>query len=134
MATMKLSVVTPTGSIVDTQVTEATVPGAAGVFGVYPDHQPALIMLGGGLLSYQGVEESGEVLIRGGVAEVTADCLLIITDCAQDPEDANREEAEEILEKGISTLENAEFLDETTLSQISTDQGYAEAVLKRTGN
>ena len=52
MAQFKLSVVTPTGSVLDADVSEATVPGAAGEFGMYADHQPALIMLGGGLLSY----------------------------------------------------------------------------------
>jgi F0F1-type ATP synthase epsilon subunit len=49
MASMNLSVVTPTGAVVDTEISEATLPGAAGVFGVYPQHQPSLIMLGGGI-------------------------------------------------------------------------------------
>ena len=134
MATMKLSIVTPTGSVVDTDVTEATVPGAAGVFGVYPDHQPALIMLGGGLLSYEGSEGPGEVHVRGGVAEISADCLLIITDCALVPADADRSEAEELLEQSIAALQEAEFLDESTLAKITTDREYAEAILKTAGN
>jgi len=134
MAKMTLSIVTPTGSVVDTDIFEATVPGSAGIFGVYPQHQPALIMLGGGVLTYKGIEEDGEILIRGGVAEVSADCLLIITDYALDPEDADRSEAEEILEAALGALDEVEFLDESTLARISTDRGYAESVLKTSGH
>ncbi len=134
MAKMKLSVVTPTGSIVDTDIFEATVPGSAGVFGVYPMHQPALIMLGGGLLTYKGIEDDGEFLVRGGVAEVSADCLLIITDHAIAPDDADREEAEGILQTAMKALEDVEFLDESTLARISTDRGYAESALKILGH
>jgi F-type H+-transporting ATPase subunit epsilon len=134
MATMKLSIVTPTGSVVDTDVTEATVPGSAGMFGVYPDHQSALIMLGGGILSYESSEGAGEVLIRGGVAEISGDCLLIITDWAFAPEDADRAEAEALLEESITALQEAEFLDESTLAKITTDRAYAESALKAAGN
>ena len=70
MAAFNLTVVTPTGAVVDSEIDEATLPGAYGEFGVLPSHQPALIMLGGGSLSYNGPAGSGQVLIRGGVAEI----------------------------------------------------------------
>ena len=130
MANMNLSVVTPTGAVVETEILEATVPGSAGEFGVYPDHQPALIMLGGGLVTYQGVEETGEFLIRGGVAEVSADSLLIITDHALSPEDADADEARELLEAAEAALESVEKLDDSFLARVRADRGYAESVLK----
>ena len=116
MATMNLSVVTPVGSLVDTEVLEVTVPGAAGTFGVYPNHQPALIMLGGGALTYQGPEDSGEVLIRGGVAEISGDTILIITDHAELPEEADREAAEALLESAMAGPEDGEILDYALLA------------------
>jgi F-type H+-transporting ATPase subunit epsilon len=134
MASMNLSVVTPTGAVVDTEISEATLPGAAGVFGVYPQHQPSLIMLGGGIMTFVGVEGEGELLIRGGVAEISGDSLLVITDHALEPSDADREEAEGVLQGAIAELEAAEFLDDSTLLRLSTDQRYAETVLKTAGH
>ena len=133
MASMNLSVVTPTGAVVEAEISEATLPGAAGVFGVYPQHQPALIMLGGGLMSYIGPDGEGELLIRGGVAEISGDTLLVITDHALSLDKAERAEAESVLASAMSALEAAEFLDESTLMRLSTDQRYAETVLKTAG-
>ena len=135
MAKFKLSVVTPTGSVLDTDVFEATVPGAAGEFGMYADHQPALIMLGGGLLSYQGIEDDGSLLIRGGVAEVGPESLLILTDHAVLPEDAERSEAESLLEEIASTEAASDsVLDDDRVRQLAVNRGYAEALIKVAGH
>lgn len=135
MAQFKLSVVTPTGSVLDTDVSEATVPGAAGEFGMYADHQPALIMLGGGLLSYQGSDANGSLLIRGGVAEVGPDALLILTDHAVLPEDAERAEAESILEHIVETESSSDsVLDDERIHKLAIDRGYAEALIKVAGH
>ncbi len=135
MAKFKLSIVTPSGSVLDTDVFEATIPGAAGEFGVYSEHQPALVMLGGGLLSYQGIEDNGEVLIRGGVAEVGPDSLLILTDHAVLSGDADRDEAEAILEGLTSAESDSEvILDDHQVQRDATARGYAEAVLKVAGH
>ena len=135
MAQFKLSVVTPTGSVLDTDVSEATVPGAAGEFGMYADHQPALIMLGGGLLSYQGSDANGSLLIRGGVAEVGPDALLILTDHAVLPEDAERAEAERILEHIVETESSSDsVLDDERIHKLAIDRGYAEALIKVAGH
>ena len=117
----------------DTEVLEVTVPGAAGTFGVYPNHQPALIMLGGGV-TYQGPEDSGEVLIRGGVAEISGDTILIITDHAELPEEADREAAEALLESAMAGPEDGEILDDAVLARLTKDRSYAEAVLKTAGH
>jgi len=131
---MNLSIVTPVGSLVEAEVSEVTVPGAAGIFGVYPNHQPALVMLGGGELTYQGVEENGQVLIRGGVAEISGDTILIITDHAELPGDADREAAETILESAMQGPQDGEILDDIVLARITKDRAYAEAVLKTAGH
>ena len=135
MAKFKLSIVTPTGSVLDTDVFEATVPGSNGEFGVFSQHQPALVMLGGGLLSYQGIEDNGDVLIRGGVAEVGPDSLLILTDHAVLPEHADRAAAEEVLE-GLASQEadTESVLDDMRVRRLSTARGYAEAVIKVAGH
>jgi hypothetical protein len=68
------------------------------------------------------------------VAEISGDSLLVITDHALEPSDADREEAEGVLQGAIAELEAAEFLDDSTLLRLSTDQRYAETVLKTAGH
>ena len=134
MANMKLSVVTPTGSVVDAEVVEATIPGAAGVFTVYAEHQPALIMLGGGILTFQGADGDGEVFIRGGVAEISGDSLLVMTDYALTRDDIARDQAQAVLEDANERLENIDYLDDNQLLRIKIDQNYAESVLEQTAH
>ncbi len=83
---MKFSVVTPTGAVADCEVSEVTVPGALGEFGIFPQHRPAVIMIGGGSLQYvsNGVTET--LLVKGGIAEIGPEHVTILTDIAVDPD------------------------------------------------
>ena len=82
---MRLEVVTPTGALVDLEIQSVTAPGTLGEFNVLAEHQPGLVMLSGGAVRYEG-GESGAVFIRGGIAEVRPDGLLILADEACTPE------------------------------------------------
>ena len=134
MAKMNLSIVTPTGSVVDAVVVEVTVPGAAGMFTVYAEHQPALIMLGGGVLSYQGLDGDGEIFIRGGVAEISSDSILIMTDYALTRDEIDRDKAADVLQEANRRLEESEYLGDDQLLRINIDQRYAESVLDQTAH
>lgn len=81
---MKFNVVTPTGSIVDTDVSEVTVPGALGEFCILPSHRPAVMMVGGGRLTYVTGTESESLFVKGGIVEVGPDHVTILTDIAVD--------------------------------------------------
>ena len=129
MAQLNLSIVTPSGSVVSADVTEVTVPGAAGMFTVYPEHQPALVMLGGGQLSFLGVDGQGEVYIRGGVAEISADSILVMTDYAIISEDTNLDDARELLSDSERRLAESDYLDDTVLMGITIDQRFAESII-----
>ena len=130
MAPFILSVVTPTGAVIETEIAEATLPGALGEFGVLPSHQPALIMLGGGLLSYRGPGATGSVLIRGGVAEIRPDAVLVLTDRAEEPSAVDRTEAQSILDSVNSDVHHDMILDDAAVLRLSADRGYAEAALR----
>ena len=129
MAQLNLSIVTPSGSVVSADVTEVTVPGAAGMFTVYPEHQPALVMLGGGQLSFLGADGQGEVYIRGGVAEISADSILVMTDYAIISEDTNLDDARELLSDSERRLAESDYLDDTVLMGITVDQRFAESII-----
>lgn len=134
MAKLNLSVVTPHGAVVDTAAAQVDMPAARGEMGVLPDHQPGLIMLGGGLLTYTGGEGPGQVYLRGGVAEVGPDRVLILTDEACLPGDVDREHIEGVLDRSIRALDESEQLDEATSLRLNADRRYAEAALKLGGN
>lgn len=129
MAQLNLSIVTPSGSVVSADVTEVSVPGAAGMFTVYPEHQPALVMLGGGQLSYLGAEGQGDVFIRGGVAEISADSILVMTDYAVVSDSKNVDDARSLLSDAERRLAESDYLDDTTLMGITIDQRYAESII-----
>ena len=84
---MQLEVVTPTGTAVEVEVDEVTVPGIDGEFGVLPGHTPFLSALKPGVLRYgKGGEQ--RLAIGTGLAEVNGkDLVVIITDRSARPED-----------------------------------------------
>ena len=130
MAAFNLTVVTPTGAVIDSEIDEATLPGARGEFGVLPNHRPALMMLGGGSLRYIGPAGSGQVLIRGGVAEIRPDAILVLTDRAETPDEVDRVEAQAILDASNAVQEGGVILDDAAILHRASERGYAEAVLK----
>ena len=130
MAAFNLTVVTPTGAVIDSEIDEATLPGAQGEFGVLPNHRPALMMLGGGSLSYVGPAGSGQVLIRGGVAEIRPDAILVLTDRAETPDQVDRAQAQAILDASNSIQEDGQILDDALILKRASERGYAEAALK----
>lgn len=81
---MKFNVVTPTGSVIDTDVSEVTVPGALGEFSVLPEHRPAVLMVGGGRLSYVENGSVGYLYVKGGIVEVGPEHVTVLTDIALD--------------------------------------------------
>jgi F-type H+-transporting ATPase subunit epsilon len=68
---MRLSITTPRGSLVETDIDEVTAPGALGEFGVLPGHVPFLSALKPGVLVYRSKEMGTQILaVSEGVLEV----------------------------------------------------------------
>jgi F-type H+-transporting ATPase subunit epsilon len=67
---MKLSVTTPRGSLVDTDVEEVTAPGVLGEFGVLPGHVPLMSALRPGVLVYRTKEHAGVLAVGEGFLQV----------------------------------------------------------------
>lgn len=130
MAKIKLEVVTPTGKVVEAETDAVTAPGVVGELGIMPDHRPALIQLGGGAIQYDG----GKVYVRGGVAEVRPDGVLVLADQAVLPENADRTAAETLLKETLEIMNSNDFLDESRLADLDNRRAYAEAVLKSAGH
>ena len=67
---MRLSVNTPRGSLVDTEVDEVTAPGELGEFGVLPVHVPLMSALKPGVLWYKAKDHTGVLALGQGFLQV----------------------------------------------------------------
>jgi F-type H+-transporting ATPase subunit epsilon len=83
---MRLSVTTPRGAIVETDVDEVTAPGLIGEFGVLPGHVPLMAALKPGVLIYRTAERTATFAVSEGflqvapalVADKTTDRVLVL--------------------------------------------------------
>lgn len=67
---MRLSITTPRGALVDTEVEEVTAPGALGEMGILPGHVPLMAALKPGVLVYRTKERAGVVAVGQGFLQV----------------------------------------------------------------
>ena len=133
MAKITFSVVTPEGADLEAEVLSATLPGIMGELCVLPQHCPGLIQLGGGLVSYEGIEGNDSFFVRGGVAEIGREHIRVLTDAMSRPGEVERSEAERLVAEADALLERADAVGDELLRSAETDRGYGEAILKSIG-
>jgi F-type H+-transporting ATPase subunit epsilon len=127
MAKMRVEIVTPTGSVLDAEANAVNLPGALGQADILPGHRPALMQLSGGKIVLEG-SDAEVVAIRGGVAEVRPDGVLILADEAAPLKSLSADDAKEglrALNEGMATG----TLDNERLLRIEADRRYFEAIL-----
>jgi F-type H+-transporting ATPase subunit epsilon len=102
---MKLSVTTPRGALVDTDVEEVTAPGALGEFGVLPGHVPLMSALQPGVLVYRSKGHAGTIAVGAGFLQVAPlaqadtahDRVLVLVDQALAASGIDKAEAQKDL-------------------------------------
>lgn len=127
MAKLRVEIVTPTGSVLDTEVASVRIPGSVGEADILPGHRPALIMLSGGKILFEGTDAEN-VAIRGGLAEVRSDGVLILADEAAPLSELSQDDARQglrALNEGMTTG----TLDNERLLRIEADRRFFEAIL-----
>ena len=67
---MRLSITTPRGALVDTDVDEVTAPGELGEFGVLPGHVALMSALKPGVLWYKAKDHQGILALGQGFLQV----------------------------------------------------------------
>jgi F-type H+-transporting ATPase subunit epsilon len=94
---MRLSLTTPRGALVETDVDEVTAPGALGEFGVLPGHVPLLAVLKPGVFVYRNKEGARYLATSDGVLEVAragaGDKILVLVAEAVGAREIDREAA-----------------------------------------
>tara|TARA_Y100000287_G_C14195441_1_gene342446 strand:- start:673 stop:1077 length:405 start_codon:yes stop_codon:yes gene_type:complete len=91
----KLEVITPTQTMINEEVEMVVVPGSEGHFGVLPLHAHTLSTLNRGIVTvYENNDASNEIIIDGGIADVTPQGCSILVERAEIVKSLNKNEIE----------------------------------------
>ena len=82
MDTIKLSIVTPTGSIFNGDVKTVTLPGKEGEFGVLPGHSSLVSTLSVGVIVIENIDSTEAVAINWGHVKVDEKSVDVLVDGA----------------------------------------------------
>ena len=94
-STLRLLIVTPEGTTFSEDVSMVTLPSVGGQLGIYPVHVPLVTQMVPGEII---VEQDGRerfLAVGGGLVDVTADRVSILTDMAVAAESIDEARAEE---------------------------------------
>ena len=91
----KLEVITPTQTMINEEVEMVVVPGSEGHFGVLPLHANTLSTLNRGIVTvYENNDASNEIIIDGGIADVTPQGCSILVERAEIAKSLDKNEIE----------------------------------------
>ena len=91
----KLEVITPTQTMINEEVEMVVVPGSEGHFGVLPLHAHTLSTLDRGIVTvYENNDASKEIIIDGGIADVTPQGCSILVERAEIAKSLDKNEIE----------------------------------------
>ena len=91
----KLEVITPTQTMINEEVEMVVVPGSEGHFGVLPLHAHTLSTLNRGIVTvYENNNASNEIIIDGGIADVTPQGCSILVERAEIAKSLDKNEIE----------------------------------------
>jgi len=82
MDTIKLSIVTPTGSIFNGDVKTVTLPGKEGEFGILPGHSSLVSTLSVGVIVIEKIDSTEAVAINWGHVKVDEKSVDVLVDGA----------------------------------------------------
>lgn len=103
-SSFRLRIVTPERLLIDEDVEEVTAPGAAGEFGVLPDHITFLTVLAPGRLVYKSGGRRHVLAIFGGYAEVADNVMTVLADGAELIAEIDASRAEQALRDAEAKL------------------------------
>ncbi len=127
---LQLDVVTPSGSVLSTQVDSVQAPSAEGEFGVLPNHLPLLAALKCGLLVWETDGKRHVAAIGPGFVEGGPDKVLLLTDLFTTPNEIRPDEVRQELAKAEEALKAFDELYEgPEYNELQRDVDWAVARL-----
>ncbi len=100
----KCTLVAPDQQLFDGPINGAVLPAVDGQIGIQSDHAPILLRLGSGRLTLHRQNDSDVVLfVSGGVAQMKANTLTVLTDEARELNTIDRQAAQAELDALLAT-------------------------------
>lgn len=109
---MKLQLITLSGTKLDEDVYEVTLPTADGEIGVYPDHEPLVTMARPGVIKVRKKSNDSDTdtelfAISGGVIEIDGKLVKVLVDEAEHGDDIVEAESQKALERALKLRDEA---------------------------
>jgi len=130
-STLKLEIVTAEGPAYSEDVEMVTLPAAAGQIGVLPEHVPLMTqMVPGEIIVRQGGQDQF-LAVGGGLIEVTASRVSILTDIAISVDKIDEAKAEEARQRALARLNEKLSSEEVASVNASLARSLAQLNAKR---
>ena len=121
---LKLRVVTPIKTVVDSDADEVELPGEMGYLGILPGHTPLITVLKTGVLMYKNGGVERVLAISAGFAEIANDAVTVLADRAEEPSEVDVSAAEQ---ERAAAEEELKSVGRETLDEVRSKLELAEA-------
>lgn len=129
--TLKLEIVTAEGPVYTEDVEMVTLPGVTGQFGVYPQHVPLMTEMVPGEIIVSKDGRDTFFAAGGGLIEVTASRVSILTDLAVQSDKIDEAKAEEARQRAEARLKEKLSDEEVAHINASLARSLAQLRVKR---
>ena len=129
--TLKLEIVTAEGPVYSQDVELVTLPGLAGQFGVYAEHVPLMTQMEPGEIIVCKAGKETFFACGGGLIEVTANRVAILTDLAVQADKIDEAKAEEARQRAEARLREKLSDEELAAVNASLARSLAQLRVKR---
>jgi F-type H+-transporting ATPase subunit epsilon len=130
---MHLTVTTPRGYLIQTEVDEIAAPGVLGEFGVLPGHIPFMSVLKPGVLSYRGKDGLRHLAVGDGILQVArvsdGDKVEVLVNRGEHGKNVDREAAQRELSATDAELAKSKAETLAELKPVYDRRAWAAAQL-----
>ena len=131
MATLKLEVVTPEGTVYSEDVEMVTLPGVEGEMGIYPMHVPLMTQVVSGELTARKDGRDHFLAVGEGFVEITGERVAVMTDMAIKADDIDETKAEDARKRAEARLAERLGDEENAMVSAALAQSLAQLKVKR---
>ena len=129
--TLNLEIVTAEGLVYSDDVEMVTLPGVTGQFGVYPQHVPLITQMVPGEITVRKDGRDTFFATGGGLIEVTATSVAILTDLVVQSDKIDEAKAEEARKRAEARLKDKLSDEEVAHVNASLARSLAQLRVKR---
>ena len=117
-----LNITASSGEFYQGSCESMVLPVKDGVYGVQAGHSPVLVAIHMGMLKFTVDGETREILVGDGIAEATANFVLLLVDSAERPEDIDKNRAEAARIRAEERLQHKQSMHEYYQTKIALDR------------